>query len=87
MPHQRHPKGGIGAWQTLLRTPIVDSERLAKEAAGRGLTRTLLPRNVEEEETQHEEKEQICEETRWPGRVDVAWDWNLTDQIGLGPVI
>ena len=20
-------------------------------------------------------------ETRWPGRADVAWDWNLTDQI------
>ena len=26
-------------------------------------------------------------ETRWPGRADVAWDWNLTDLVGLGPVI
>ena len=25
--------------------------------------------------------------TRWPGRADVAWDWNLTDMVGLGPVI
>ena len=24
-------------------------------------------------------------ETRWPDRADVAWDWNLTDQVGLGP--
>ena len=22
-----------------------------------------------------------------PGRADIAWDWNLTDQAGLGPVI
>ena len=34
--------------------PIVESERLPKEAAGPGLTSTLLPRNLEEE-TQHEE--------------------------------
>ena len=55
-PHQRYPKAGIGAWQTLLRTPIVESDRLPKEAAGPGLTITLLlPRNLEEEETQHEE--------------------------------
>ena len=26
-------------------------------------------------------------ETCWPGRAHVAWDWNLTDQVGLGPVI
>ena len=26
-------------------------------------------------------------ETRWPVRADVAWDWNLSDQVGLGPVI
>ena len=26
-------------------------------------------------------------ETRWRGRADVAWDWNLTDLVGLGPVI
>ena len=26
-------------------------------------------------------------ETRWPDRADVAWDWNLTDLVGLGPVI
>ena len=23
----------------------------------------------------------------WPGGADVAWDWNLTDQVGLRPVI
>ena len=32
--------------------PVVESERLPKEAAGPGLTSTLLPRNLEEEETQ-----------------------------------
>ena len=26
-------------------------------------------------------------ETRWPGRADVAWDWNPTDPVRLGPVI
>ena len=26
-------------------------------------------------------------ETRWPGRADVSWDWNLTDLVGLEPVI
>ena len=35
--------------------PIVESERLPKEAAGPGLTSTLLPQNLEEEETQHKE--------------------------------
>ena len=55
----RRPKADIGAWQTLLRMPIVESERLPKETAGSGLTSTVLPRNLEEEETQHEEKEKI----------------------------
>ena len=81
--------------------PIVESERLPKEAAGPGLTSTLLPRNLEEEETQHEEtaknilrisrarpgRRPVRLETRWPGRADVAWDWNITDLVGLGPVI
>ena len=54
-PHQWYPKAGIGAWQTLLRTPILESEQLPKEAAGPGLTSTLLlPRNLEE--TQHEQR-------------------------------
>ena len=26
-------------------------------------------------------------ETRWRGPADVAWDWNLTDLVGLGLVI
>ena len=83
--------------------PIVESERPPKEAAGPGLTSTLLPRNLEE--TQHEEtirtngenilrisrarpgRRPVRLETRWPGRADVAWDWNLTDLVGLGPVI
>ena len=26
-------------------------------------------------------------EACWPGRADVAWDWNPTDLVGLGPVI
>ena len=81
----------------------MESERLRKEAAGPGLTSTLLPRNLEE--TQHEEtirtngenilrisrarpgRRPVRLETRWPGRADVAWDWNLTDLVGLGPVI
>ena len=24
---------------------------------------------------------------RWRGRADVAWDWNFTDLVGLGPEI
>ena len=43
--------------------PIVESERLPKEAAGPGLTNTLLPRNLEEEETQHEETAKIFRES------------------------
>lgn len=40
--HQRHPKAGIGTWQTLLRcTPSVDSERLPKGTVRCGLTSTL----------------------------------------------
>ena len=58
-PHQRYPKAGIGAWRTLLCMPNVESERLPKEAAGRGLTTKLLPRNLEEDETQHEETAKI----------------------------
>ena len=54
MPHQRYPKAGTGAWQTLLRMPIADSERLPKQDVGRGLTSTLLHRNLEDEDTQHE---------------------------------
>ena len=38
---------------------IVDSERLPKDTAWRGLTNTLRPRNLEEEETQREEKAKI----------------------------
>ena len=77
---------------------IVESERLPKEAAGPELTSTLLRRNLEEEETQHEEnilrisrarpgRRPVRLETRWPDRADVAWDWNLTDLVGLVPVI
>ena len=50
-PHQRYPKAGIGAWQTLLRMPILDSERLPEEAARRGLTSTLLPLSLGEQGT------------------------------------
>ena len=52
-------EGWYREWQTLLRTPIVESERLPKETAGPGLTSTLLPRNLEEEKTQHEERAKI----------------------------
>ena len=47
--HQWNLKAGIGARQTLLRTPIADSERLPEETAGRGLTSTLQPRNFKGE--------------------------------------
>ena len=99
MPHQRYAKAGIGAWQTLLHMPMVESERLPKEAAGPGLTSTWLPGNLEEE-TARRNSENIQRisrarpgrrpvrlETRWRGQADVAWDWNLTDLVGLGPVI
>ena len=49
--------------------PIVASERLPKEAAGPGLRSTLLPRKVEEEETQ-QETAKIFRESRGPGRAD-----------------
>ena len=63
--------------------PIVESERLPKEAAGLGLTSTLLRRNLEEK-TQHEEiakifgrisrarpgRRTVRLKTRWPGRAD-----------------
>ena len=39
--------------------PIIESDRLPKEAAGPGLTSTLLPRNLEEGETQLEEAAKI----------------------------
>ena len=39
--------------------PIVESERLPKEVAGPGLTSTLLPRNLGEKGTQHEETAKI----------------------------
>ena len=45
------------------------SERRPKEAAGPGLTSTLLPRNLEEE-TQHEEIAKIFLESHGPGRAD-----------------
>ena len=57
-----------------------------------------MPRNLEEE-TQHEERKYSENLTgqaghtisdignRPPGRADVAWDWNITAQVGLGPVI
>ena len=41
--------------------PIADSERLPKQDVGRGLTSTLLHRNLEDEETQHEETAKISE--------------------------
>ena len=47
--------------------PIVDSERLPKEDAGRGLTSTLRPRNLEKE-TQHDGRAKYSE--------------NLTGQAG-----
>ena len=93
----RRPVYGHGR---LLRTPIVQSERLPEEAAGPGLTSTLLlPRNLEEE-TARRNSENIMRisrarpgrrpvrlETRWRGRADVAWDCNLAGLVGLGPVI
>ena len=51
-----YPKVEIGACQTLLRTPLVDNERLPKDTAGRGLTSTLWLRIFEEEEPQLEDK-------------------------------
>ena len=74
--------------------PVVESERLSKEAAGPGLTSTLLPRNLEETAARRNSenilrisrartgRRPVRLETRWPGRADVAWDWNLTDRPG-----
>ena len=62
----------------------------------------MLPLNLEEEETQYctnkqrtysdnltDQAGQTISEigNSVSGRVDVAWDWNLTDLVGFGPVI
>ena len=55
----------------MLRTPIVESDRLPKEDAGPGLTSTLLlPRNLEEEETQHEETAKMFRESHGSEQAD-----------------
>ena len=60
----RNPRGTNGIRRPLQghgrlpRMPIVASEQLPKETAGRGLTSTLRPRNLEEE-TQREEGAKI----------------------------
>ena len=70
-----------------------------RSRGARAMTSTLLPRNLEQE-TARRNSENILRisrtrpgrrpvrlETRWRDRADVAWDWNLTDLVGLGPVI
>ena len=97
-PHQRYPTAGIGARQTLLRISIVESERLPKETAGRGLASMSLPRNLEEEETRYEGttknilritrarpgRRPVRLESHRPGRAR-ARDWkNITRWAGCG---
>ena len=47
---------GIGAWQTLLRTPVVSGERQPNDIAGRRLTSVMRPRNLEQEEKKQREE-------------------------------
>ena len=79
--HKRYPKAGIGAWQTLLRTPLVNNGRLLKDiAGGRGLMNTVWPRNFEEEEPQLEDKSEndLKMSHARPGRPPARW--NLADR-------
>ena len=63
---------------------IVDSERLPKDTAGHGLTSTLRPRNLEEEEekTQCKQRAKIFRESHGPGQADDQRDWNLAGRVG-----
>ena len=80
--------------------PIVESERLLNDAAGPRVTSAWLPRNREEEETARRNSEDILRllrarpgrrpvrlKPRRQGRADVAWNWNLADLVGIGPLI
>ena len=100
MPHQRYPKAGIGAWQTPLRTPIVESVQLTPQRSRARANEHVAAAKPRGGDTARRNSENILRisrarpgrrpvrlETRWRGRADVAWDWNLTDLVGLGPVI
>ena len=77
--------------------PVVESERLPKEAAGPGHVAASKPRgdtaarrnseNILRISRARSGRRPVRLETRWPDRVDVEWDCNLTDVVGLGPVI
>ena len=73
---------GIGAWQTLLSMPIVDSERLPKEAVGGGLKSTLRPRNVEEERDTARRTSKMFRESHGQGRADDQLNWKLAGRAG-----
>ena len=76
------PKAGIGAWQTLLRTPLVDTGRLPKNTAGRGLKSALRPPIFEEGEPQVEEKSENDLRMSQAGRADGLRDG--ISRTGLG---
>ena len=71
-----YPNAVKGAWQTLLRTPLVDTVWPPKDIAGRGLTSTLWPPNFGEEEPQLEDKSENNL------RTSRARSGNVTGQIG-----
>ena len=61
--------------------PIVDSKRLPKDTAGRGLTSTLRPRNLVKEKTQREERKYYSNLT---GQAGQATGEILISRTGLG---
>ena len=98
--HQRYPKDGIGVWQTLL--PYADcgqraisqrshwpraNDHVAASKPRGGDTARRNSENILRISRARPGRRPVRLETRWRGRADVAWDWNLTDLVGLGPVI
>ena len=98
--HQRYPKAGIGAWQTVSHADCgqrATSQRsrwaranehvAASKPPGGGDLARRKSENIMKISRARPGRRPVRLETHWPGRADVAWDWNLTDLVGLGPVI
>ena len=84
--HQRYPKAGIGAWWTLLRTPLVGNRRLPTKDT----EHAAWPRNFEEVELQLDHKSESdlrmshARPGRGPARCNFADRvWPTVGEIGI----